>query len=78
MQALDETADEKLTGLALRLVLSDYVDIPHETQVDLLTDAAHAFASAKPKATKARTAAKPKPSMVKSTPKKEASRKKAA
>ncbi len=29
LAALDSTADEKLTGLALRLVLSDHIGIPH-------------------------------------------------
>ena len=31
LAALSGTADEKLTGLALRLVLTDHVGIPHET-----------------------------------------------
>jgi ParB family chromosome partitioning protein len=34
LAALDNTTDEKLTGFALRLVLSDHVGIPHESQPD--------------------------------------------
>ena len=47
LAALDGTADEKLTGLALRLVLSDHVGIPHESQPDLLTEAEQVFAPKK-------------------------------
>ncbi len=79
LEALTETADEKLTGLALRLVLSDHVGIPHETQVDLLTEAEQAFAPWGPKTVKPKAAAKKtKAAAVKSTPKKEAIKKKAA
>ena len=53
LAALDGTADEKLTGLALRLVLSDHVGIPHESQPDLLTEAEQVSAK-KPKAEKRR------------------------
>jgi ParB family chromosome partitioning protein len=78
--ALDGTADEKLTSLALRLVLSDHVGIPRENQPDLLTEAEEAFAPKKPKAIKTKTEAsgKVKPASVKAPPKKEAARKKAA
>jgi hypothetical protein len=51
--ALDGTADEKLTGLALRLVLSDHIGISHESQPDLLTEAEQVFAPKEPKAIKA-------------------------
>jgi len=44
LAALDATADERLTGLALRLVLSDYVSIPQEGEPDLLTEAGSVFA----------------------------------
>jgi len=47
--ALDGTADEKLTGLALRLVLSDHFAIPQEGQSDLLGDAERVFAPKQPK-----------------------------
>ena len=78
--ALDGTVDEKLTGLALRLVLSDHIGIPHESQPDLLTEAEQMFAPTKPKAVKAKGdgLGKPKPTAVKASAKKERSRKKAA
>ena len=47
LAALDRTADEKLTGFALRIVLSDHVGIPHENQPDFLTEAAQVFAPKK-------------------------------
>jgi ParB family chromosome partitioning protein len=80
LAALDGTADEKLVGLALRLVLSDHVGIPHESQPDLLTEAEQVFAPKKPKAIKAKTDApsKPKPTAVKVSTKKEPTRKKVA
>ena len=52
LAALDGTADEKLTGLALRIVLSDHVGIPHENQPDFLTEAAQVFAPKKAKVVK--------------------------
>ena len=80
LAALDGTADEKLTGLALRLVLSDHIGVPHESQPDLLTEAEQVFAPKKPKAVKAKDggSSKAKPSAVKASPKKETTRKKAA
>jgi len=80
LAALNGTADEKLTGLALRLVLSDHVGIPHESQPDLLAEAEQVFATKKPKVVKAKTdgSYKPKPPAVKVTAKKETTRKKAA
>ncbi len=79
-RALDGTADEKLTGFALRLVLSDHVDIAHENQPDLLTEAEQVFVPKKPKAVKAKAdaVAKPKPKLHKATARKEATPKKAA
>ena len=81
LAALHVTADEKLTGLALRLVLSDRVSIPHENQPDLLTEAEQVFATPKLKAAKAKADAssklKPKPT-VKASTRKELARKKAA
>ena len=78
--ALDGTADEKLTGLALRLVLSDHIGIPHESQPDLLTEAEQVFAPKKPKAAKAKGdgSSKPKPIAGKTSAKKETTKKKAA
>jgi ParB family chromosome partitioning protein len=80
LAALDGTADEKLTGLALRLVLSDHIGIPHESQPDLLTEAEQVFAPKKPKAIKAMAerSNKPKPTAAKVAVKKETTRKKAA
>ena len=37
LPALRNTEDEKLNGLALRIVLTDHIGIPHENQPDLLT-----------------------------------------
>ena len=80
LAALDGTADEKLTGLALRLVLSDHIGIPHEGQPDLLTEAEQVFAPKKPKVVKAKadSSNKPKPTAAKVAAKKETTRKKAA
>ena len=80
LAALEGTADEKLTGLALRLVFSDHIGIPHAEQPDLLAEAELVFPPKKPKAIKAK-AERPnnqKPTATKRSPKKEAPRKKAA
>src|SRR5581483_9739133 len=80
LAALDGTKDEKLTGLALRLVLSDHLAIPHEGQPDWLSEAEKMFLPKPPIAQKA----KPKTSTAKNataakvSPKKEPIRKKAA
>ena len=80
LAALEGTADEKLNGLALRLVLSDHIGIPHEYQPDLLTEAEEVFATKKPQVVKAKAdgSNKPKPTAAKVTAKKETTRKKAA
>jgi ParB family chromosome partitioning protein len=79
LAALDGTTDEKLTSLALRLVLSDHVDVPRDGQPDLLTEAEEVFAPKKPRAVKAKaTSGKAKPESVKVTAKREPARKKAA
>ena len=52
LAALDGTADDKLTGLALRIVLSDHVGVPPENQPDFLTEAEQVFAPKKPEAAK--------------------------
>ena len=79
LAALDATADEKLTGLALRLVLSDHIGIPHESQPDLLTEAEQVFSPKKPKVVKAKTDGSNKrdPTAAKVTAKKETTRTKA-
>ena len=78
LAALNDTADEKLTGLALRLVLSDHVGIPRDGEPDLLAEAETAFVPKKPKAVKGKTPVKAKPTAVKAPQKKESARKKAA
>lgn len=53
LAALSTTADDKLIGLALRMVLSDHIGIPNENEPDWLTEAEQVFAPKKPKAVKA-------------------------
>jgi ParB family transcriptional regulator, chromosome partitioning protein len=64
----------------LRIVLSDHVGIPHESEPDFLAEAEQAFAPKNPKVVKAKTdcSNKPKPTAAKVTSKKETTRKKAA
>ena len=54
---VDSLSDDKLTGFALRLVLTGSTPIPRNGEADSLTDAAAAFLPAKPKkkATKQQT-----------------------
>ena len=80
LTALDDTADEKLTGLALRIVLSDHIGIPHENQPDFLTEAEQVFVpksrkAVKPKATASKKAKAP---VLKTSGMKGLARKKAA
>ncbi len=67
LAALDSTADEKLTGLALRLVLFDHIATPHESQRDLLIEAEQVFTPPKPKTSKAEAipSRKGKPPVIK-------------
>ena len=79
LAALDSTADEKLTGFALRILLSDHVAIPNENQPDLLTEAEQVFAPKKPKLLKpAAKASGAKKQIAKAAAKKEVTREKAA
>ena len=79
LPALGSTSDEKLNGLALRIVLTDQVGIPHENQPDLLSEAEALFAPKTPMvACKDTTPKKVKPSGIKAVPKKAATAKKAA
>jgi ParB family chromosome partitioning protein len=71
--ALEGTADDKLTGLALRIVLSDHLGIPRESQPDLLSEAAQVFARKKLKASKQKGVGS-----AKASSRKESTRKKAA
>lgn len=57
LAALKSAADEKLTGFALRLILSDHVGIPNEGQPDLLAEAEGMFVPRKPKAIKVKATA---------------------
>lgn len=67
LAALSTTADERLTGFALRIVLADHIGIPRENEPDLLTEAENVFAPRKPKAVapKKGAANKAKPAVVK-------------
>lgn len=80
LAALSTTADEKLIGFALRIVLADHVSIPHENAPDLLAESEQVFAPKKPKVVKpaAAPATKPKPVAARSAAKKAGSTKKAA
>ena len=60
LAALEGTADEKLTGLALRIVLSDQIGEAHENQPDFLTEAEQVFVPKKPKALKTKATASKK------------------
>jgi ParB family chromosome partitioning protein len=74
--ALIETPDEKLTSFALRIVLTGYVAIPPEGEIDLLAEAADAFAPPQPnKASKPKQAATAR---AKVAPKKNVARKSVA
>ena len=80
---LASTPDDKLTGFALRLVLTSHAAIPRRGEFDCLADAEAAFVPAAPKkGAKAKNAKAPtpikKPVAVATPPKKNAARKKAA
>ncbi|NYF87954.1 chromosome partitioning protein ParB [Tunturiibacter empetritectus] len=77
LAALDNTADEKLTGFALRLALTDHVGIPMENEPDPLSEAEAAFAPPQLKASKPKKTSKSEetPMTVKAPPKKSAVKK---
>ena len=79
LAALDSTADDKLTGLALRLVLTDHLGIPHQDQPDLLAEAEAVFAPPQAKVSKPKSVSKSEkaPTEVK-TPKKTTTKKQKA
>lgn len=58
LAALRNTADDKLTGFALRMTLTDQVGIPHEDQPDLLAEAEAVFAPLQPKASQPKRTSK--------------------
>jgi ParB family transcriptional regulator, chromosome partitioning protein len=78
LSTIDGLPVDKLTGFALRLVLTGHTPIPRESEIDFLTEAEVAFAPPQPKNTaakKARTATPiktaPKSAAKKTTAKKE-------
>jgi ParB family chromosome partitioning protein len=80
LAALDSTADDKLTSLALRLALTGHVSIPRENEPDPLSEAEAVFAPPQPKSSKPKNASKPKKAqtLVDVPPKKSAARKQKA
>nr|WP_263351304.1 chromosome partitioning protein ParB [Acidicapsa acidisoli] len=76
LAALDNTADDKLTGFALRLVLTDHVGIPRGEDPDPLSEAEAAFAPPQPKSPKPKTANKGEESTVVKAPQKKSAVKK--
>ena len=80
LAALDNTADDKLTGFALRLVLTDHVPIPIENDPDPLSEAEAAFAPPQPKSPKPKNTSKSKetPALAKALPKKSVAKKQKA
>ena len=61
LSAIDGLPDDKLTGFALRLVLTAHTAIPRESEIDFLTEAKVAFAPPQPKNTAAKKAKAPAP-----------------
>jgi ParB family chromosome partitioning protein len=61
LAGMEGLPDDKLTGFALRLVLTGNIPIPREGEVDSLTEAETAFVPAKPSKTAAKTAKAPAP-----------------
>src|SRR5258705_4467123 len=51
LSTIDGLPDDKLTGFALRLVLTGHTVIPRESEIDFLTEAEVAFAPPQPKKT---------------------------
>jgi ParB family transcriptional regulator, chromosome partitioning protein len=51
LSTIDGLPDDKLTGFALRLVLTAHTPIPRESEIDFLTEAEAAFAPSEPKKT---------------------------
>jgi ParB family transcriptional regulator, chromosome partitioning protein len=65
--AVDALADDKLTGFALRLVLTGNLPIPDDGEVDPLTEAEAAFVPAKSKKTANKNAKQPDPTKANRT-----------
>ena len=51
LSTIDGLPDDKLTGFALRLVLTGHTAIPRESEIDFLTEAEAAFVPPQPKRT---------------------------
>jgi ParB family transcriptional regulator, chromosome partitioning protein len=73
---LDGLEDEKLTGFALRLVLTTHAGIPRENEIDSLIEAEQVFAPLKPKKLEAKKKVATKKAAKKPTPVKTKSAKK--
>jgi ParB family transcriptional regulator, chromosome partitioning protein len=65
--AVNALTDDKLTGFALRLVLTGNLPIPDHGEVDPLTEAEAAFVPAKSKKTANKNAKQPEPTKAKRT-----------
>ena len=75
LSTIDGLTDDKLTGFALRLALTGYIDIPREGEFDFLTEAEAAFAPPQPKN---QQKSKKPPTLIKAATKKTAAKKAAA
>jgi ParB family transcriptional regulator, chromosome partitioning protein len=61
LSTIDGLQGDKLTGFALRLVLTAHTFIPRENEIDFLTEAEAAFAPPEPKKTASRKTKTPTP-----------------
>jgi ParB family chromosome partitioning protein len=73
LSTIDGLPDDKLTGFALRLVLTAHAAIPRESEIDFLIEAEAAFAPPHPKKTASKKAKTPTP--IKATEKTAAKKK---
>jgi len=78
LSTIDGLPEDKLTGFALRLVLTAHTPIPRESEIDFLTEAEAAFVPPQPKKTASKKAKTPTPTKAaektaakKKTPKKQ-------
>jgi ParB family chromosome partitioning protein len=61
LSTIDGLPDDKLTGFALRLVLTAHTPIPRESEIDFLTEAEAALAPSEPKKTANKKSKTPTP-----------------
>ena len=73
LSTIDGLPDDKLTGFALRLVITAHIPIPLEGELDYLVEAETAFAPPQPKKTANKKTKTPTP--IKSAPKTAAKKK---